>query len=96
VFDPSSRYYKIADATYREPDGREIPYKRRRIVPQPESVRCLTQVVVDRSDRLDLIAFRALGRPDLFWRVADANDAMDPFDLTAVPGTTLRIPVPQS
>jgi nucleoid-associated protein YgaU len=96
VFDPGSRYYKIADATYTQPDGAAIAYKLRRFVPQPERVRSPTQVVVDRSDRLDLIAFRALGNPVLFWRVADANGAMDPFALTAVPGTTLRVPVPQT
>ena len=95
MFEPGSRYYKIGDATY-DAGGTEIAYKLRRFVPQPEAVRCLTQVVVDRGDRLDLIAFRALGNPTLFWRVADANEAMDPFDLTAVPGTTLRVPVPQS
>jgi len=96
VFDPGSRYYKIANSTYTEADGTEIAYKLRRFVPQPETVRCLTQVVVDKSDRLDLIAFRALGNPTLFWRIADANNAMDPFALTAVPGATLRVPVPQT
>ena len=96
MFDPTSRYYKIADATYTAPDGTAIAYKERRFVPQPEAVRSLTQVVVGRGDRLDLVAFRALGNPTLFWRVADANNAMDPFALTAVPGRTLRVPVPQS
>jgi len=96
VFDPTSRYYKIADSTYVEPDGTTVSYKQRRFVPQPEAVRSLTAVVVDKSDRLDLIAYRGLGNPLLFWRVADANAAMDPFALTAVPGTALRVPVPQS
>src|SRR3712207_7753957 len=35
-----------------------------------------------RSDRLDLITARTLGDAEQFWRVADANDTMNPNDLT--------------
>jgi nucleoid-associated protein YgaU len=45
---------------------------------------------VKQSDRLDLIAARTLGDPLLFWRIADANDAMNPFDLLT--RRALRIP----
>jgi hypothetical protein len=47
------------------------------------------------GDRLDLIAARALGDAEHFWQVCDANNAMNPFDLTAEVGSTLRIPLPQ-
>ena len=95
MFDPTSRYYALKDASYVQPDGTVVVYKKRRFLPQAETIRSLSEVVTVRGDRLDLIAFRTLGRPELFWRIADANDAMDPFDLTATAGTTLRIPVPQ-
>jgi hypothetical protein len=96
VFDPSSRYYKIGDAKHTQPDGSVIVYKRRRFVPPGDRILALSEVVVGQTDRLDLIAFRTLGRPELFWRIADANNAMNPFDLTAIPGVALRIPVPQA
>ena len=49
------------------------------------------------EDRLDLICARTLGDPEHFWRICDANDAMNPFDLTGsdAVGQPLRIPVPQ-
>jgi hypothetical protein len=52
-------------------------------------------VTVAQSDRLDLIASRTLGDSEQFWRVADANNAMHPLDLTEVVGRVLRIPLPQ-
>ena len=94
MFDPTSRYASLPDAVYTAPDGRQIVYKERRFLPLAQSLPQLTEVTVAQSDRLDLIAFRTLGRADLFWRICDANDAMDPFVL-AIPGTVLRVPVPQ-
>jgi hypothetical protein len=38
---------------------------------------------------------RALGDPEQFWRICDANNAMYPPDLVAEPGQRLRVPVPQ-
>ncbi len=52
-----------------------------------------SRAVVGQSDRIDLIAYRTLGRPELWWRIADANDALDPFALV-VPGRVLRVPRP--
>ena len=40
------------------------------------------------GDRLDLITARTLGDPEQFWRICDANDALDPDDL-AEPGRRL-------
>jgi nucleoid-associated protein YgaU len=56
----------------------------------------LVEVTVNQGDRLDLIAARALGDPELFWRICDANNAMDPLELTAEPGRRLRVAIPQS
>ena len=95
MFEQTSRYAVIETATYTMPDGREVAYKRRRILPQGEALPLLAEVTVAQSDRLDLIASRTLGDSEQFWRVADANDAMHPLDLTEVVGRVLRIPLPQ-
>jgi nucleoid-associated protein YgaU len=95
VFEPTSRYYAIEQATLTTPDGRIIAYKRRRFLPQGRAMLLLVEVTVTQGDRLDLITARTLGDPEQFWRIADANDAMNPFDLTEL-GRTLRVPVPQA
>lgn len=95
MYDFTSRYFSLETAVYVTPDGREVPYTRRRFVPAPDTLTPLTEVVVAQGDRLDLIAGRTLGVPEAFWRIADANTAIDPFDLTAIPGRRLRIALPQ-
>ena len=40
-------------------------------------------------------AARTLGDPLQFWRVCDANNAMNPPELTEEAGRALRVPVPQ-
>ena len=96
MFEPTSRYYAIPTATHTAADGREVAYKRRRVLPRGGSLPLLVEVQVAQGDRLDLIAARTLGDPEQFWRVCDANDAMNPADLTAEVGRTLRVPVPQA
>jgi hypothetical protein len=96
MFDPTSRYYTLPTATYRTDDGERIPYKTRRFLPQGARMPLLAEVAVRDNDRLDLITYRTLGDPLQFWRVCDANDALNPFDLTTEPGRTLRIPIPQA
>lgn len=94
MFEPSSRYYSLETATCTLPDGRTVAYKRRRFLPRGEEMDLLVEVTVTEGDRLDLIAFRTLGEPEIFWRICDANDAMNPFDLEAEPNRRLRVPVP--
>jgi hypothetical protein len=95
VFEANSRYYLLETAQMTTPDGRTVSYKRRRFLPQSSSMPLLVEVTVAQGDRLDLITARTLGDPEQFWRVCDANDAMDPFDLVAEPGRVVRVPVPQ-
>jgi hypothetical protein len=95
VFDYTSRYEAIETAVHVTPDGREIPYKRRRFLPQGEELPLLVEVTVIQGDRPDLVSARTLGVPEAFWRVADANNAMDPFELTREPDRRLRVPQPQ-
>lgn len=94
MFEPSSRYYSIETANCPLPDGRTVAYKLRRFLPRGEEMDLLVEVTVTEGDRLDLIAFRTLGDPEIFWQVCDANDAMNPFDLVAEPNRRLRVPLP--
>lgn len=94
MFDSKSRYYVLETATFVTDDGRSIAYKRRRFLPEGKELPLFTETKVEQSDRLDLIANRTIGDPEQFWRVCDANDAMNPFDLTE-PGKWLSVPIPQ-
>jgi hypothetical protein len=94
MFDFTSRYYSIETVTYTGPDGRSHSYKRRRFLPQGENMTVLTETIVTQGDRLDLITARTLGDPLQFWRVCDANNALNPFDLTEEVGRRLKIPMP--
>ena len=97
MFDTTSRYARIETAELVDQDGRRIAYVRRRFLPQGRLMPLLAEVDVRPGDRLDIITARALGDPEHFWRVCDANDAMNPFELTAAEaiGRFLRVPVPQ-
>ena len=96
MFDYTSRYYSLEAVSFILPDGREARYIRRRFLPRGEDMPLLTEVAVAEGDRLDLITFRVLGDPLHFWRVCDANNAMNPVDLTAEIGRRLRVGVPQA
>jgi hypothetical protein len=95
MFDASSRYAAVETATLRDPDGRVVAYVRRRFLPQGPGLPLLVEVDVVQGDRLDLITARTLGDPEAFWRICDANNALDPAALTSVPGRRLRVPLPQ-
>jgi len=94
-FPPTSRYTTVPTATRVDSAGREIIYLRRRFVPPPESFAVLQEHTFLQGERLDLIAAQYLGDPELFWRICDANSAVDPDELTAVVGRKLRITLPQ-
>ena len=95
MFEPSSRYHGIEERELKTPEGRVITYKRRRLLPPGESLPVLSEVPVKQGDRLDLITARTLGDPEQFWRICDANDVLDPLELTDVPWRRIRIPLPQ-
>lgn len=94
MFEPDSRYYRIETAELELPDGRKVAFKRRRFLPHGKDLDLLVEVNVTEGDRLDLITARSLGDAQQFWRVADANDAMNPAELTDENGCRLRVPVP--
>jgi hypothetical protein len=91
----TSRYYQVETATLETPDGKTVVYLRRRFVPDPGRFSLLQEHTVTEGERLDNITAQYLGDPEQFWRVADANNAMRPEDLTAEPGRALRITLPE-
>jgi hypothetical protein len=97
MFDKSSRYYALDTAVYKttRSDGsvREIRYKRRRFLPKPGDPSTMIGHIVVQGDRLDMIATRYAGDPLQFWRIADANLAARPSDLTDQVGATILIPI---
>jgi len=96
MFDYTSRYFSLETGTLIINDREAITYKRRRFLPQGEAIPLLVEYQVKQDDRLDMITARTLGDPEQFWRICDANNTMNPIDLTAEPGRTIRIPVPQA
>ena len=94
MFDHTSRYWSIETAVWTGGTGDPIAYKRRRLLPQPESMQQLAIWPVEAGDRFDLLTARTLGDPQAFWRIADANRAMDPVELET-PGRRLVIPMPR-
>lgn len=90
---PSSRYVD-SEVTSIQIDGEEVRYYRRRFVPPAENHAFTHELEVRPSERLDLIAALEHGDAELWWRIADANGAMRPSDLTERPGRRLRIALP--
>lgn len=100
MFDFMSRYYLLEIATLEQPDGRVVSYVRRRFLPQGAEMRLLAEVAVAQGERIDLVSHRTLGDSQAYWRICDANNAMDPHALAeeaaAEPGRLLRVPVPEA
>jgi len=95
MFDVTSRYYNLQTTEFISASGDVTAYKRRRFLPQGSSLPLLVELSVVSGDRVDLIAARTIGASEQYWRIADANDAMNPRTLTEEAGRVLRVPVPQ-
>jgi hypothetical protein len=90
---PSSRYYGAPTQQLTLPDGRVVMYLARRIIPQAATYPATQSYVIVQGDRLDNLANRFLGDPQLYWMICDANSATDPDALTGQAGRTILIPV---
>ena len=95
LFPPSSRYHGLAVLQHKLEDGRSIAFLERRFLPDPNSFADLMDHTVTSVDRMDNIAHRYLGDAEQYWRIADANVAMQPEDLTAEVGQQIRITLPE-
>jgi len=95
LFPVTSRYHGVETATLETASGKTIVYLRRRFVPPPERFALLEEHTVTQGERLDNIAAQALGDPELFWRLCDANNALRPEELIETVGRKLRITLPE-
>jgi hypothetical protein len=93
---PSSRYYGSPTVSYMLPDGTQVMYLARRILPQASIYPLSRSYAVIDGDRLDNLAARFLGDPLLYWMICDANSNMDPDALTAQVGRSIQIPLSSS
>src|SRR5438132_13942013 len=98
MFEPTSRYASIADATLTVLDEDERPrvivYKQRRFIPAAEGSTTLVEHTVTQGERLDNITARYLGDPTQFWKECDANNALRPTELTDDIGHVIKIALP--
>ena len=94
MIDPNSRYANVETATFEKPDGSQIRYFRRRFCPQGETLPLLVEAPIVEGDRLDLLTARSISDPLQFWRIADANNGLYPFDLMDGIGHSIRVPIP--
>lgn len=94
-FSQSSRYRNIPVTSIEGNNGETIVYLKRRFVPQADSFSLLQLYTVQEGDRLDNITNQFIGDPERFWQICDANNALQPNELTEQPGNTIRITLPE-
>ncbi|MFF8958235.1 hypothetical protein [Streptomyces sp. NPDC014894] len=92
----SSRYHDTGIGVHRTADGTEVRYARRRLLPPlPRDPEEETEPhTVSDGERPDHLAQRYFGDPGQWWRIADANPVLDPYELTAEPGRVIDVPRP--
>lgn len=93
----TSRYHDAEIGMHRLPDGTEVRYTKRRLLPplgEHEAEADTQPHTVTAGDRPDLLAQHYFGDPSQWWRIADANPVLDPAELTAEAGRVVRIPAP--
>lgn len=88
MIDTSSRYASVGTYVAEDSSGEQVEALELR---PPVSARAALFYTPDASERLDHLAHRYLGDPRRFWRLCDASDELDPFDVLH-PGRPLSIP----
>lgn len=94
-FPASSRYATIETTKLVRPDGSEVPYLKRRFVPDPSRFETLHEHPVAQGERLDNLTAAYIEDPELYWRICDANRAIRPTELTDELGGKIRITLPE-
>ena len=99
MFDPTSRYFNIENATLnvigRDGTPVEIRYLKRRFIPTVDGEMTLQEHIFTEGERLDNITARYLGDPTQFWRVCDTNNAQAPGELEEI-GRVIKIALPHT
>jgi hypothetical protein len=94
-FAANSRYFSVAIVRYvRGADDPGTPYVLRRFIPQMRDIAVVAEHIVSSGERPDLLGAQTLGDPELYWRIADANAVIDPFELTDTLSARVAIPRP--
>ncbi len=97
MFEPTSRYHEIDEATIdvADSDGRarQVRYVTRRLIAEPDTPP-VAERQVEPGERVDRLAARLLGDPRLFWMLADSNRVLHPDELTDEPGRWVAVHVP--
>jgi hypothetical protein len=88
-----SRYANVGQVIWTAPNGRQVPYLQRRLLPVAGSMAVLRIHQVRPGERVDTIAAAEVGDAEMSWLLGDANLAMRPTEL-AQAGRTLIIPLP--
>lgn len=95
-FPPTSRYAHVGVDAWDPGTGEPpVPFLRRRLCPRPDRFALLYEVRLVEGDRRDVLGARHVGDAELWWRLADANGALDPRDLEHPVGRRLRITLPE-
>jgi hypothetical protein len=89
MFDPDSRYANLQPLTVAGPNGNPVQIVPIRFIASTDAV---ISRRIAQGDRPDLLAYEFYKEPQLFWRVADANEVMRPSELVADPGSLIGIP----
>ena len=95
LFPPNSRYHGVPTAVHTMSDGTMVSYVRRRFIPPPEKFALLQEHTLVQGERLDHLAARYFGDPELFWRLCDANAVLRPEELLEEVGRRIRITLPE-
>ncbi|MFD6286823.1 LysM peptidoglycan-binding domain-containing protein [Streptomyces sp. NPDC060205] len=97
----SSRYHDAEIGIHRQPDGTEVRYTKRRLLPPLDQPGQLDRPgdegrrhTVGSGDRPDLLGQRYFGDPAQWWQIADANPVLDPRELTDEAGQVIEVPLP--
>lgn len=93
-YGPESRYYGLPLLSLTNTAGVQVSYVSRRFIPPPEDFSLLQLYRVKQGDRVDAIAGAILGNPLSYWQICDANLALEPDDVVAVPGAFIEITLP--
>lgn len=88
MIDKRSRYARAGTVAVPGPDGRDRILIELREVPATGGI---LRHPPEPGERLDHLAQRFYRDPRRFWRICDASDELDPFDV-AIPGEPLLIP----
>ncbi|MEU9578117.1 hypothetical protein [Streptomyces chilikensis] len=89
----TSRYHDAEIGIHRLPDGTEVRYAKRRLLPPLPDGDEVHPHTVAAGERPDLLAQRYFGDAGQWWQIADANPVLDPRELTDEAGRAIGIPL---